>query len=68
LSAIQIVETMSFDKTIQAIDKDKFNSIEIVKKLKMFPKCKTWMNIIFYKMISMLVMCFALKIYFLKME
>jgi len=62
-----MIETMSCDKTIQAIEKDKFNSMEIVEKLKMFPKHKTWMNIIFY-MISMLVMHLALKIYFLKME
>ncbi len=63
-----MIETMSCDKTIQAIEKDKFNSMEIVEKLKIFPKHKTWMNIIFYMMISMLVMHLALKIYFLKME
>jgi hypothetical protein len=60
---------MSFDKTIQAIEKDKFNSMEIVEKLKMFfSKLKTWMNMMFCKMISKSIVCLALKIYFLKME
>jgi hypothetical protein len=59
---------MSLNKTIQAVQKDKFNSMKILENYKMFPKHKARMNILFYKMISMLVMHPTLKIDMLKME
>lgn len=67
-SIIQTIETMSFDRTIQAKQKDKFNSMEISKKFKMFPKCKVRMNILLCIMISMLVVHPTFKIDMLKME
>lgn len=59
---------MSFDKTIQAIKKDKVNNMEILDRHKMTPKWKSWMNISLYTMISMLIVHLALKINDLKME
>ncbi len=59
---------MSFDKTIQAIKKDKFNNMEILDKHMMTPKWKSWMNISLCMMISMPIVHLALKINDLKME
>jgi hypothetical protein len=53
---------MSFDETIQIVNK------EILDKHKMSPKWKVQMNIPLCKMISISVVHHALKIDFLKME
>jgi hypothetical protein len=47
---------------------NKINTTTILEKYKMFPKHKAKMNMPFYKMILMFVICPALKIDVLKME
>jgi hypothetical protein len=61
------MDSMSFDKTIQTIKKQKFNLNEIFDRHKML-KRKARMNIPLCRMISMLVMRPTLKIDILKME
>jgi hypothetical protein len=62
------MDNMLFDMTIQVIQKQKCNSIEILDNHKMLPKRKAQMNIPLCKMISMLVMHLTFKISVLKME
>jgi hypothetical protein len=47
---------------------NKINTTTILEKYKMLPKCKARMNILLYKMISMHVICLALKFDVFKME
>jgi hypothetical protein len=47
---------------------NKINTTRILEKYKMLPKCKAKMNIPFCMMISMPIICLALKINVFKME
>jgi hypothetical protein len=64
----EMLDNLSFDRTIQVVQMNKINTITILEKYKMFPKHKAKMNIPFCKMISMHVVRLALKIDVLKME
>jgi hypothetical protein len=59
---------MCFDKTVQVVQKQKISSTSILDKHRMLLKRKARMNIPLCQMISMPIMCPALKIDVLKME
>ncbi len=61
------MDNMSFNKTIQVVQKHKFNSTKIFNRNKML-KRKAQMNIPLCKMISMPIVHLAFKIDVLKME
>jgi hypothetical protein len=61
------MDSLSFDKIIQAIQKEKINLTMILDMHKMLPRRETQMNIPPYWMISMPIMCPTLKIDVLKM-
>ncbi len=62
------MDNMTIDRTIQTIQKQKFNSTKILDRHKMLPKRKSRMNIPLCKMISMPIEHLAFKINVLKME
>jgi hypothetical protein len=66
--ALESINNLSFDGTIQVVQRNKINTIAILEKYKMLPKRKAKMNIPLYNMILMLVVHLALKIDVLKME
>jgi hypothetical protein len=43
-----IVNSLSFDRTIQVIQNNKINTTKILDKYKMLPKCKALINIPFF--------------------
>jgi len=44
---MEMMDNLSFDRTIEAIHMNKMNTTTILEKYKMFPKCKAMMNIPF---------------------